>query len=136
MTTSQRGHLAELKVVFRAIEKGFIVSRPVIDARYDFVLDDGKRLLRAQVKYAEAGSSHASGSVVVQLRHFRGYPEKKKRVYEAGEVDLLIVYVPRTEQILAFPPVHFVGKSTLAVRIEAPRNGQKTGLRMASDFNW
>jgi hypothetical protein len=51
-STAQKGELALLHVLQRAVENGWIVSRPTRDCRYDLVLDDGDRLYRAQVKYA------------------------------------------------------------------------------------
>jgi hypothetical protein len=44
LTSNSKGHLAVCKAELRAIELGFIPSRPVYDARYDLILDDTKSL--------------------------------------------------------------------------------------------
>ena len=49
--TQIKGALTEQKCFLKCIESGYIVSKPLFDnARYDFILDTGKNLLRIQVK--------------------------------------------------------------------------------------
>lgn len=49
--TQKTGCLTEQKCFIKCIELGFVVSKPLFDnARYDFILDIGTRLLRIQVK--------------------------------------------------------------------------------------
>lgn len=47
LSTKTKGTILEIKCFLKCIEMGYIVSRPVIDeARYDFILDTGKNLLK------------------------------------------------------------------------------------------
>ena len=55
----QKGEIAQLKVQLRAAEKGVTLSKPLIDSRYDFIRDDGRKQERAQVKYASGKSPHS-----------------------------------------------------------------------------
>ena len=49
--TQQKGCLTEQKCFLKCLEAGFMVSKPLFDnARYDFILDNGEKLLRIQVK--------------------------------------------------------------------------------------
>jgi hypothetical protein len=49
--TQQIGHLTEQKCFVKCLEMGCMVSKPLFDsARYDFILDTGKKLLKIQVK--------------------------------------------------------------------------------------
>lgn len=136
MDTRQKGEVASLKAQQRAIEKGFVVSRPTTDARYDLVLDDGVRLIRAQAKYGGGKSSHSSGVATVALRTWVGPSNKSFKKYEVGEVDLLLVYLPEMDVVTAFLPEEFQGKSILHVRLEAPANGAKKNILLASDHVW
>src|SRR2546428_6106702 len=83
LSTAQKGELAILRAQQRAFEKGWIVSRPTRDCRYDLVLDDGERLYRVQVKYAARKSSHATGAV--SLDFTKG--GRRNRMYQDHEID-------------------------------------------------
>lgn len=49
--TQIKGALTEQKCFLKCIELGFFVSKPLFDnARYDFILDTGSKLLKIQVK--------------------------------------------------------------------------------------
>jgi len=49
-TLKQRGELAEMGFMFKAAGLGFGVAKPWGDSeRYDFILDNGHRLLRVQI---------------------------------------------------------------------------------------
>ena len=51
MDTKTKGNVTELKCILKLTELGFKVSKPVFDdARYDLIIDTGKRLLKIQVK--------------------------------------------------------------------------------------
>lgn len=137
MTTDEKGELAQLKVQLRALEKGLLLSRPTTPARYDFIVDDGRSFQRAQVKWGGCPASHASNAVQVDLRKdARGGAGLKQRRYLKHEIDLVLVYVPQTDQVLCFGPIQFHGKAALVIRYAAPKNGQRTGVTFANDFVW
>ena len=49
--TQYIGQLTEQKCFLKCLEQGYLVSKPLFDnARYDFILDTGTKLLRIQVK--------------------------------------------------------------------------------------
>jgi len=58
-STAQKGEIAMLRVLQRAVERGWLATRPTRDYRYDLVLDDGERVYRVQVKYAARAPSAA-----------------------------------------------------------------------------
>ena len=50
-STQYKGNLTEQKCLLKCLEFGYVVSKPLFDnARYDFIIDTGKQLLRIQVK--------------------------------------------------------------------------------------
>jgi len=116
------------------MELGWIPSRPLYDSRYDMIIDDGKKLWRIQVKYANGKPSNTTGAVVVKLE----YNDRTQHsyTYNYKEVDALVVYIPRINRLCWLPPEVYVGKKRLSVRIKAPKNGQKRHLVLASDYLW
>jgi hypothetical protein len=134
MTTQQKAEIAHLKVAFRAIELGVVLSKPIVETRYDYIADTSGKLERCQVKYA-GKAGRGAGSVVVNLRSWAP-GRKRERVYSADEVDALFVYVPQVDMVCKFPPAMFVGKASFLLRYEPPKNRQTTGLNLVEDYKW
>lgn len=134
ITTNTKGQLAVSKAELRAFELGFLPSRPLYDARYDLVIDNGNNLLRIQVKYANGTPLNSSGSVIVKLE----YQDRTKKVhtYQDSEVDALVVYIPKLDKLCFFPKSIFVGKRKLNIRTAKAKNNQKTGIIAAKDYYW
>ena len=135
MTTQQKSEISHLKVAFRAIELGVILSKPSIETRYDYIVDTNGKLERCQVKYASKRNKHSEGSVVVNLRTWSP-GRKRERVYGADEVDALLVYVPQVDIVCKFPPAMFIGKTNFYLRYAAPKNGQTKGLILVENYKW
>ena len=112
-----KGGRAEALVAARALEKGMIPSKPMVDARYDLVLDDGEKRSRVQVKHCNSTHKDISGSVSVDLRR-RGVP------YHNGEIDALILYVERS------------GKTSISVRYAPSKNSQNRRCVQAEQYLW
>lgn len=134
VTTNVKGQLAVSKAEIRAFELGFLPSRPLYDARYDLIIDDGKKLLKVQVKYANGKPSNSNGAVVVKLE----YEDRGRRVhtYKDTEVDALIVYVPQIDKLCFFPKDVFVGRRKFNIRISKAKNNQKKRVIAAEDYYW
>ena len=134
ITTNTKGQLAVSKAELRAFELGFLPSRPLFDARYDLIIDNGSQLSRIQVKYADGKPSNTHGSVVVKLE----YTDRKKNnyTYQESEVDALIVYIPKIDKLCFFPKRVFVGKRKLSIRIEKSKNNQIKGVIAAEAYYW
>lgn len=133
-TSNLKGHLAVSKTELRALELGYIPSRPTFDTRYDLILDDSKCLKRIQIKYADGKMSNSDGSVRLKLE----YKDRRSNLYtyQKGEVDGLIVYLPKVNKLCFFPPEVFVGKKFLCIRISASKNNQKKRVLFADKFYW
>ena len=135
LTSNWKGQLAVSKVETHAMELGLVPNRPLLDCRYDVIIDDDKKLWRAQVKYANGTSRNSIGAVTVNL----AYETRQRRnvyTYNDSEVDAFIVYVPKIDKLCWFPCSAFVGKKELSIRLEPPLNGQKTKIFYAHDYFW
>jgi hypothetical protein len=129
MNTENKGQLAVLKAEIRAGELGYLVSKPTIPARYDLLLDSGKNIYRVQVKFAAASGRNCTGSVLARLcRH--------EKTYSKNEIDVVLVYVPQTDKVYWFGPVHFDGKTAIQIRLEKSRNNQDAKCNLATNHEW
>lgn len=137
LSTAQKAEIAMAKVRLRAAEKGIAVSVPTSDSvRYDLVIDDRGKLLRAQVKYCSRQSSTTTGAVALELTSYHRSGKLSFAGYTASEVDIILVYIPRTDQVLCFGPQVFAGRKEIQIRLEPTKNGQAKGCLFASDYIW
>jgi hypothetical protein len=118
--TKRRGELAETAFLHRATELGFHVSKPYGDSdRYDFIVDNGRALLRVQVKststvsnglyHVNAGRRSTSGPVP----------------YHPSQVDYLAIYVFPENTWYILPVTILAGRVSLLLY---PRHHPKPGL--------
>jgi hypothetical protein len=137
LRTNLLGEFAIGKVVLRAIEKGVMPSRPMVECRYDLILDDGVKRHRAQVKYAGGRApKQASGVIPLGLKKWRTDGRPPIWHYSAEEIDAVVVYLRVTDQVLWFGAEVFQGRTMLQIRLEPARNGQEKGCLMAAEYVW
>lgn len=85
-----KGEIANLAVQKMATEKGWIVSKPTTEARYDLILDDGHDLHKVQIKYCD----NKRKAVYLTKYNGRHNYSKDRKKYTREEVDVIIVYSP------------------------------------------
>jgi hypothetical protein len=107
LPAKRRGEIAEAAFLLKAASLGFSVAKPWGDSdRYDFILDNGRRTWRVQVKSAHTSSLrgytlHACGKV-------------QSRPYTAREIDFLVGYVVPDDVWYVFPISIFGSKRAVA----------------------
>ena len=126
----QKGCIGELKVELRAIEKGYIVSRPTIEARYDLVIDIDGKLKRVQVKYL---SRKRKETYELDLRK-ETRNNGNRKVYKAEEVDALLVYIQPLDKVLWIEPKDFVDKTAISFREKKPKKNYP--VKLIKDYIW
>jgi Holliday junction resolvase-like predicted endonuclease len=130
----QKGDLAELKVAADLVERGCSISFPFgEDCDYDLIADFEGVLHRVQVKYTES-----DGRVVgVRCRShsLTNGRIRRTKIYTAVMIDWIAVY-DRTTDCCYYVPAHELGtgRSHLHLRLVPTRNGQRIGIRDASDY--
>jgi hypothetical protein len=130
----KKGEIGCLKVQLKAIEKGYLLSKPVSEhCRYDYILDDGQKLSKVQVKYASGQNKKTTGSVTIELRKTHKNSVLK---YSKNEIDLILVYIPQVDKIICLSPNEFDGKANFAIRFEYPKNNQVGSVNLLQDFLW
>ena len=127
--TTDVGNISEAKVLTLLMELGYKVSIPFGNGcSYDYVADDGAKLLRVQVKTGRlrqgcvhfAAWSH-NGS--------RGSHHKKRYTTRA---DIFAVYCPDNSKLYLVPVEDVALEGRL--RIDAPRNGMVKRIRWAAPY--
>jgi PD-(D/E)XK endonuclease len=79
ISNKSRGEMAELLFAAECCKHGLIISFPHSDAvSYDFIVDNGKNLLRVQVK--SSTTSNISGRTQFVM-HMKGFKSHKVHLY-------------------------------------------------------
>jgi len=125
------GERSEGMVLAALLRAGKVVLQPFGDnQRYDLVIDEDGTFVRVQCKTARwrrEGESFQFDSCSSQVHRGQG-----KRGYR-GQADVFGVYFPVTDTVYLVP-VDDVGTNLVVLRVAAPKNGQKKGVRMAADY--
>ncbi len=83
----KQGEMAELQFLAKASSLGFVVAKPYGDSsRYDFILDNGRSLVRVQVK--SVGKLCSCG--LYRLHATNG---RKRIPFREGEIEAIVAYV-------------------------------------------
>ena len=86
-STQYVGQLTEQKCFVKCLEEGYSISKPLFDnARYDFILDTGSKLLRIQVKSSSWNEDHSAFTFNGYSQHSTGNGNKRMK-YTNKEID-------------------------------------------------
>lgn len=135
-TNTIHGLIAQNKAELRAIEKGYIVSKPIHECvRYDMLVDDGNSIKRLQVKYAGGKQTGSTGSCKVDFRK-KSINGSKRNYYTKDEIDGALVYIPELDEICYFPIDVIEHKPTLTIRYVDSKSNRTKGVTFAKDYIW
>jgi PD-(D/E)XK endonuclease len=127
------GDRTVLAVMLALQGAGYAISAPFGEnTRYDLVIDDGKRLARVQCKTGRLRRGAIRFSTCSSYGHHRR-PPLPRRSYQ-GDVDYFAVHCAETGHVYLVPIEEVSTHVEGALRIEAPRNGQRRGVRDAAPF--
>lgn len=130
--TKGKGDVAEAMAQAAFIVHGFVVSRPFSEnAPYDYILDDGARLARVQVKHGRYDRSAG---------HIRFAAERASRYtkgpYTADECDFFVVWCSDLGKLYAIPHAVASTRRKPHLRVNDARNRQSAGILLADDFTF
>lgn len=134
MNSKSVGEITEALILARLVEMGMSVSIPFgNNQRYDLIVDDGERLIRAQCK---TGRMH-NGCVTFGTSSINGFTGEK-RDYE-GQIDVFLVYCPQTKGFY-WIPLHgekaTKSKRTMSLRVHPAIGGTKSHIKWARDYEF
>jgi hypothetical protein len=126
------------EVISRALSKYIYASIPVMETRYDLILDDDGELYRTQVKFCDR-LTRDDDAVIVCLRT-KNYDEKNNwrqvktnKTYSDDEIDVVIAYIPKLQKFAWLPSKLFNGKTQITLRFS---NLKRKTTRYLDDFLW
>ena len=124
-STQTKGCLTEQRCFVKCLEAGYMISKPLFDnARYDFILDTGERLLRIQVKSSVWNEDHSAFT-------FNGYSQhstsggNKRMKYTNKEIDY---FMTEKDNIFYLYPAEEDGFTVKTLRTTTKQNN--------SHVNW
>ncbi len=104
-----KGSLAEAEFLKRIISFGWAIFIPWNDNKVDFIVDNGKALLKIQIKsiYNKPRQKR------YYCRISRGY--KGKKTYSRNDLDFIAVYIKRLQSWYIVPSHEFHNKTSLNI---------------------
>lgn len=102
------------------------------NTRYDLVVDNGASLRRVQCK---TGRLRNGGVEFATCSSYAHHPNPKviRRTYE-GDVDDFAVFCPQLGTVYLIPIEDVPGKRMATLRVHPTRNNQRTGVRLAAQY--
>ena len=127
--SKRKGDLGEAMVMADVLRRGYKVAIPVgEDWRYDLVVLRKGNLVRVQCKYVESNGEF----LAIPCRSSNSRLVKR---YTSDEIDWMACYDKTTDKCYYCPSdVLGVGMSVLTLRLSAPKNNQKSGVRLVSEL--
>lgn len=136
INTQIAGAITEQKCFMKCIEQGYIVSKPLFDnARYDFILDTGKQLLKIQVKTSRwKDEEHSAFVFNCYSQHSTGNGNKRMR-YSNKDIDYFMTTQDDIFYLYPAPDENStIQEKTL--RILPTKSGQTANISWAKDYTF
>lgn len=131
-TTQYKGQLTEQKCFVKCLEAGYLISKPLFDnARYDFILDTGEKLLRIQVKTSAWNEEHSAFTFNGYSQHSTGNGNKRMK-YTTKEIDYFMTEKDGTFYLY---PAEEQGFVTRSLRVTSKQN-QTYNIKWAKDYEF
>lgn len=132
--TQLQGALTEQKCFVKCIEQGYIVSKPLFDnARYDFILDTGNKLLKIQVKTSHwTDDTHAAFVFNGYSQHSTGKGNKRMR-YSKKDIDYFMTEKENSFYLYPAPEENATFQEK-TLRILPTKSGQVANISWAKDY--
>jgi len=114
MTPKGIGELAEMEFMLEASRKGLTVCKPFTHfCKYDFIVDNGKRLLRVQVK-STAIERFREDRKSSQFSIMVSHGSSKKEHYTKDQIDVFAIFIGPLK-VWYFIPVHAVNACKISL---------------------
>lgn len=99
LESHKNGRVAEVKAEEYFVSKGYAVSYPSTEERYDFIVDQNGSLHRVQVKCAYESERDGNEKICVDFRAGR-----ENVGYSSDEIDWFVVYNPSYDELYCLHP--------------------------------
>lgn len=133
---NDKGNVAEMAIALKAMQCGLPVSKPMTEhTRYDLVFEINGELKKVQCKWGRLTQNDAV--IDVNLASCRYTPAGRVITkYSPGEIDLVAVYCGGLDRCYLLPEHLFVDRGSTFLRLEPPKNGQRSCINLAADYEF
>lgn len=127
------GDRTTLAIMLALTDAGLDVSVPFGEnCRYDLVIDNDGKLTRVQCKTGRLRNGAVRFSTASTYSHLPS-PRESRRHY-MGQIDEFAVFCPDTGDVYLIPIADVRARTNAYLRVEAPGNGQRRGVRFARTY--
>lgn len=124
------GEITERLVALEFLKLGILISKPIVQSsRYDFIAEINNHLYKIQVKTCRL-KENAYLSFATSTSHTNGKGTKNIS-YTKKDVDYFATIYQGQCYLI---PIEDCAKREARIRLIPPKNGQKTGIRYAKDY--
>lgn len=128
MHKKTKGAIAEFYVCADLMKQGWRVLLPYGENnRYDVVAEKEGRFVRIQVKY----TTPKNGKMYVNCQSSNNWSVES---YTSAQIDVIAAFNPRDHHVY-YVPVGEICKTSMSLRLDPPKNGQKKKVRYAKNFD-
>lgn len=127
----KQGQIAEEIVAAEAMKRGYNVCEPLLECRYDFILDNGVETKKVQVKSTK---QKRNGSYILKLtsKCRNSSPEKR---YTKTEIDAVIGYIFEEDLFVHISPEIFEKRNQVRLRYE-DADIEHSSINRLEDYLW
>lgn len=129
-STQIQGKITELIVANEFLKLGYVVSQPLIDTRYDFIVDIKGSLKTIQVKTSHLNENKEYFEFNTCNTHINTQGTTQKN-YKNDNVDYFATIYNNKCYII---PVNQCGVRSQRLRLTPAKNGQTKGITFAKDY--
>lgn len=135
----KKGDLAEKLFELECVNRDIPIFAPVNSAsRVDYIVQLEGEFKKVQIKYI---SSYENKIAISFTKNQNGRRDKETdkplyKKYTADEIDLYMVYCPDTSKWYSIPMTYANDQRGVVLRLEASKNNQSKGVKMAEEFIW
>ncbi|MFH1830078.1 MAG: group I intron-associated PD-(D/E)XK endonuclease [Pseudomonadota bacterium] len=123
MQTGDKGKIAESLVLSELVKRGFKVSIPFGDYRYDLIIEKNGEFRRVQIKYVGNATKYSTIPIVLH-----SITRKGRVQYAPGELDFIIAYYEPKQSFYVIPWKDVEGKTAINLRLKKAGNNQQAGI--------
>ena len=129
------GDYGEALALVKFLSKGAIVSKPLSNnARYDLIVEINHKLYRVQVKATSAIKDGKMEFATKTTNYSKG--SWKSVPYSSRDIDIFFLYCVENDWcgLYIIQDTDETIPQQLNIRLEPPKNNQKIGIRLATDY--
>ena len=130
LSTQLQGKITELAVANEFLKLGYTVSQPLVDDRYDFIVDIKGELKKIQVKTSHLGENNEYFEFKTCNTH-TNTQGTTQRNYKNDNIDYFATMYNNKCYII---PVSQCGVRSQRLRLQPTKNGQTKGITFAENY--